>query len=68
MFEGIVGHTKQIELLSKALKNNKLAHAYVFAGPESMGKKMVARALAQVLLSENSPSLSLRDISPKGGE
>jgi DNA polymerase III subunit delta' len=50
MFEGIVGHEKQRELLSKALEKNKLSHAYVFAGPESIGKKLLAKKIAWKLL------------------
>jgi DNA polymerase III delta' subunit len=48
----ISGHSRQLELLSKALTSERLAHAYVFAGPESVGKKTVARRLAEHLLCE----------------
>lgn len=50
MFESISGHKKQIEFLSKAVATGKLAHAYTFAGPDSVGKKTVALKLAQSLL------------------
>ena len=51
MFEGILGHKKQLELLGKAFESGKLAHAYVFAGPEGVGKKTVAQKLAWRLLA-----------------
>jgi DNA polymerase III delta prime subunit len=64
----VTGHQNQIKLLEKALAKGKLAHAYVFAGPEGVGKKLVAKSLAKEMLSENAPSLALRAISPRGGE
>ncbi|HYE22396.1 MAG TPA: AAA family ATPase [Verrucomicrobiae bacterium] len=48
----ISGHKKQLELLSKSLVNNKIAHAYVFSGPDDVGKKAVAKNLAKILLCE----------------
>jgi DNA polymerase-3 subunit delta' len=50
MFESIRGHKRQLEFLSKALERGKLAHAYTFAGPDGIGKKMIARELARELL------------------
>lgn len=39
----IIGHERQIQYLEKALKNGRLAHAYLFHGPESVGKFAVAK-------------------------
>lgn len=38
----IIGHQKIIDYLSQGIKNNHLAHAYLFAGPAHLGKKTVA--------------------------
>lgn len=38
----ILGHERQIQYLEKAFKNGRLAHAYLFYGPEGVGKRMVA--------------------------
>lgn len=38
----IVGHNKQQEFLKKSYENQRLAHAYLFSGPEGIGKKTVA--------------------------
>ncbi|MBX4186657.1 MAG: DNA polymerase III subunit [Candidatus Doudnabacteria bacterium] len=46
----IQGHKNQIALLEKALKNGKLAHAYIFAGSDGVGKRLVAKKLAYELL------------------
>lgn len=51
MFEGILGHKKQLEFLSSAISKGKLAHAYIFAGPESVGKRTIALKLAQSILA-----------------
>jgi DNA polymerase-3 subunit delta' len=48
-FKGILGHTKEIKALTKALNNGRVAHAYLFSGPEGVGKRRVARALAAAL-------------------
>ncbi|MEO8065311.1 MAG: AAA family ATPase [Candidatus Doudnabacteria bacterium] len=50
MFEDISGHKKQLEFLENAIKRDRLAHAYTFAGPDSVGKRTVALRLAQELL------------------
>ena len=37
-----VGHKKQWAFLETSFKKNNLAHAYLFSGPESIGKKTLA--------------------------
>ncbi len=67
MFEAISGHKRQLEFLKKALESGKLAHAYTFAGPEGVGKKMIAKALALELLGAPS-SVAEATSSPARGE
>lgn len=45
----IKGHKLPISILLNSLKNNSLASSYLFAGPEGIGKGLVAKYLAQVL-------------------
>ena len=45
-FQDIVGHQGQIELLQRAVRRDRLHHAYLFVGPEGAGKRAVATALA----------------------
>jgi DNA polymerase III subunit delta' len=59
MFEDIAGHKKQIEILTKALNKGSLAHAYVFAGPDRVGKKTLAKKLAQALLCEQNQACGI---------
>ena len=55
----IIGHKKQLEFLATALKQDRVAHAYTFAGPEGIGKRTVARRFAQILLCENNSACGL---------
>lgn len=48
----IRGHLTQITQLEEAVDRQRLPHALLFTGPESIGKKMVAYAIAQKLLCE----------------
>ena len=49
-FTELLGQAKAITLLSRAVTSGRLAHAYLFAGPDGVGKNTAARALAAVLL------------------
>ncbi len=53
MFEGILGHKKQLEFLENGLERGKLAHAFIFAGPEGIGKKTIAMKLAHELIGSD---------------
>ncbi len=45
-FQDIVGHQGQIELLRRAVRRDRLHHAYLFVGPDGTGKRTVATAVA----------------------
>lgn len=49
-FKGIVGQEQIVEKLKKDLKNNKIAHAYLFEGAKGLGKKNMALELASALV------------------
>jgi len=48
-FSEILGHQKQMEILCSALANGRLHHAYLFVGPEGIGKRTVALSLAKAI-------------------
>ncbi|KPK23357.1 MAG: hypothetical protein AMJ61_15885 [Desulfobacterales bacterium SG8_35_2] len=48
-FAFLLGHKKPKTLLRHAVAKNKLAHAYLFRGPDGVGKKKAARTLAAFL-------------------
>jgi DNA polymerase-3 subunit delta' len=50
----IFSQEKAIAVLQKALAAGKVPHAYIFAGPEGVGKFTTAREWARLLLCENS--------------
>ena len=54
-WESIIGHKLQVGILQKAISSGRLAHAYLFAGPEGAGKESVAFELAKVLNCETPP-------------
>ncbi len=46
----IIGHQKIINLLDRSLKKGKIAQAYLFSGPESVGKFTLAKIFAKRLI------------------
>jgi len=48
-FMNIVGHQKILNFLNKSLEKGSLSHAYIFSGPEHLGKFGVALDFAQKL-------------------
>jgi DNA polymerase-3 subunit delta' len=56
-YESILGHVRQIGQLEQARRVKRVAHAYLFSGPEGIGKEMVAFAFAQALNCEASEDI-----------
>jgi DNA polymerase III subunit delta' len=48
-FSEIIGHEKPSETLRQSLLNGRLHHAYLFIGPDGIGKRTLALALAQAI-------------------
>ena len=49
-FDQILGHDHQKEILRRALAKGRIAHAYLFSGPEGIGKRLMAMALARAIV------------------
>ena len=48
-FVHVIGHDRQKDVLLRAVRHGRLAHAYLFAGPEGVGKRLMALALVRIL-------------------
>jgi DNA polymerase-3 subunit delta' len=48
-FSTIVGHASTVDLLSRAVRRGRVPQSLLFAGPEGVGKRAVAIALAQAV-------------------
>ncbi len=55
-FDSITGHKQQKNILLRAIKSQRVAHAYLFEGPDGIGKRLMALAFASFLLCENGTS------------
>lgn len=49
-FSDIIGQNEIVNGLKAVLKDDSTRHAYIFAGPEGIGKRMVAKIFAAALL------------------
>jgi DNA polymerase-3 subunit delta' len=48
-FSEIIGHQKPLDLLRAALTAGRLHHAYLFLGPDGVGKRSIGLSLAQAI-------------------
>jgi DNA polymerase-3 subunit delta' len=49
-FTQILGHQRQKDILRRAIASGRLAHAYLFEGPEGIGKRLTALALVRAVI------------------
>ncbi len=52
-FSSLIGQGKAKKLLGRALSSGKLAHAYLFRGPDGVGKQLFARVIAEIMNCSN---------------
>jgi DNA polymerase III subunit delta' len=60
-FRTITGHRHLLDLIARAATRGTLPPSLIFAGPEGVGKRMAAVALAQLMNCTGSPGLSGSD-------
>jgi len=60
LFAEVVGQPLAVRLLSSALQSQRLASAYLFAGPDGVGRRLVAHRFIEGVLSEGAGERDLR--------
>jgi len=56
-FDSVVGHERALKVLARALASGRVAHSYLFWGPDGIGKERTAMAMAAVLLCKDPGAL-----------
>ena len=52
----LIGHQKQWQFLKKSAKSGKISHAYLFSGPEHLGKKKIALEFVKLINEWQGPA------------
>jgi DNA polymerase-3 subunit gamma/tau len=63
-FGEIVGQQHIVRTLSNAIRDGRIAHAYLFVGPRGTGKTTTARILAKALCCEGGPKVDFDPDEP----
>lgn len=56
-----IGNQKSVSLLQRSLKSGQVNHAYIFSGPEQVGKFTLAKMFALSAISSTEISLDIND-------
>lgn len=54
-FDLLVGQNQAVELLVQVVRQNRIAPAYLFVGPEGVGRSLAARCFVQLLFCFDAP-------------
>ena len=60
LFDGLLGQTLAVQLLEAALQRGRLAPAYLFAGPDGVGRRLAAHRFLEGVLTGGCPDAAIR--------
>lgn len=60
LFEDVVGQISATRLLEAAIKSQRIATAYLFSGPDGVGRKLTTLRFLEGLINNGCPNISLR--------
>lgn len=59
--KNIIGHEFQRKIIKRAVSENLVSHSYLFAGPDGIGKKLIANEFAKLINCNNQGVSDARD-------